>query len=274
MWHETKPIYLTMSRFLAPGLAGPLAAGLLAIGPGMAAEGYAPFPWKAGLIEKSRYSIKLQGRQIGEIEQLLYGVQDKTGRKRYRCVVEVIREIEVVNQQPVLGRFTSEVFFGLESMEFDERVDNFARGDSEGRIRIVRTPTGLKISAESMSAGISRPASEETMDLQGGDLFVDQLVLSFFIRALPTEEGHTFSVTTVLPLEKTVERLRGQVGPLQQIQWNNRAVEVRRIEAGSPKGTGTYYVLTDPSHTLARFVSPQQQIYERQASLQESVRSR
>lgn len=270
MCRVSKPISMTDGPYPARGLVWALALALLAASPAGAAEGFAAFPWQRGLIETSRYNIERQGRRVGEIEQIVYGVEDDTGRRRYRVVVELIRRTNAEGGPPLIGRVTSEVFFDLDSMGFQERRDNFAKGDTEGRVLTLRTPSGLTTSSESMSGGISRPDTETSMELPGDDLYIDLLALSFFVRTVPMNEGHVFDVTTVIPLEKILDRLRGQVGPLQRISWHDQSIEVRRVEVGSRRGTGSYYVRTDPSHQVVRFVSHQQENYELQPSTEDT----
>ncbi|MFQ5719004.1 MAG: hypothetical protein ACE5IK_05610 [Acidobacteriota bacterium] len=244
------------------GLSVLLVATLLLAGPAVAAGGPAVFPWREGRIESFRYSIERAGHKVGEIEQVLYGDKDVHGGRRYRAVVELIRQTQVGEDRSVMGRFTSEVFFGLDSMDFIERLDNFARGDTEGRSHTVRTPSGLKITSESMSSAIGRPPVEQTMPLDGTEPVVDKLALTYFIRTLPHEKGYAFHINTVIPLEKVVDRLAGEVGPEQDLLWHGSSIRVRRIEVASARGTGSYFVAADAQHRLIRFVSRTQEVYD------------
>ena len=109
------------------------------------------------------------------------------------------------------------------------------------------------------------------MELPGDALYIDLLALSFFVRTVPMDEGHVFDVSTVIPIQKVLDRQRGHVGPLQRISWHDESIEVRRIEVGSQQGTGSYYVETVAPNRVLRFVSHQQETYELKPDRQESV---
>jgi hypothetical protein len=251
---------------IRPG-RGLLALALLLAGtPGSADAGPGDgvaIPWQSGIVEVNRYSIEINGKPSGEIEQRLYG-EVVDGVKRYRVNYDVVRQAMKVDDQSLIGRIHIDILFGPDSFETIERTDRFAVGVAEGRIIYTRTPTGFRFRSEGTAEGIAREPLEEETEISGPPPLVDQMLLVYVIRSLPLEEGHQFGVSTYNPSMDGSRRLKGMVAGRQIFDWEGESVEAQRIETSAADGVTTYYVATDGSRRLFRYAGPNGEVYQLQ----------
>jgi hypothetical protein len=217
-------------------------------------------PWKSGLLEVNRYHIEVAGDPSGEIEQRLYGEEDR-GTRQYRVNYHMVREAMQIGERSVVGRMYIDILFQQGSFETVERVDRFAVSASEGQITYTRTPEGFLARSEGITEGLERETVEEEVVISGSPPLVDQMLLVYLIRSLPLEEGHKFEVSTFHPAKAGSRRLRGMVGGRQTYDWEGEDVEVQRIETSATDGVTTYYVATDGSRRLFRYAGPNGEVY-------------
>jgi hypothetical protein len=224
-------------------------------GSGAATDAEFAVPWQSGLLEVNHYTLEVEGELTGEIEQRLYG-EEVDGTRRYRVTYHLMRQVGIVNGQPVTGHMHNDLVFRPAGFEMLQRIDRFAVGTVEGQVTYTRTPDGFRVLTESTDEGIPREPDENEVVISGPPPVVDQLLLVYLIRSLPLEEGHQFQVSAYSPALNGTRRLRGKVGGRQTFDWEGEEVVVQRIESSSPDGVTTYYVTADGSRRLLRWADP------------------
>jgi hypothetical protein len=241
----------------------PTALAVVCLSAGAPRAAGSPIPWQDGLMEVNHYSLEEGGIKTGEIEQRLYG-EKYQGRQVQRVVYEMMRVATKVQGQNLIGRVNMDIVFDLQTFESLERTDRYALADEVGRVTYTRTANGFRIRREADAQGIPRePEEVETRFATAGPL-VDQMVIVYFVRSLPLEEGHTFEVRTINPTVEEVSHHKGRVAGRETLQWHGQEVEVQRIETSTAAGVTTFYVRTDDSRALLRYISPQNEVYELQ----------
>lgn len=248
---------------------GPFPLIILA-GAGVAWAGL-PMEWSQEVMEVNRYTIEKDGVVQGEIHQQLAGVIGKDGKQRLKAVYELARNAVVGTGQEVVGRMSMEVVFDPDTFDLYQRTDSFAAGDETGRVRYTRTPSGVLVHSDSEAQGIPRESEDWSFSYDVVGALIDQTVLVYYIRSLPLESGHTFSVSTVNPAKEGVEHLKGLVRAPRLIVWNGEQVEAYPIDTAAASGVTTYYVLPDARHTLVRYLAASGETYSLRSLEEKSV---
>lgn len=254
MFSRYKPISLMALQHGAFLLAGMVLAGTT--------FGGLPMEWAEAVLEVNRYTIEKDGETQGEIYQQLAGVTGKDGKQRLKAVYELARKAVVGAGEEVVGRMSMEVVFDPETFDLYARTDNFSAGDESGQVVYTRTATGVKVFSESEAQGIPRASEGWSFSYDISGPLIDQTILVYYIRSLPLEKGHTFSIATVNPSREGVEHLKGLVRAPRTIVWNRTEVEAYPIDTATASGVTTYYVLPDDHHTLVRYTSAGGDMYE------------
>lgn len=239
---------------------GPLSLITLAVA-GVVWAGI-PIEWSPEVMEVNRYIIQKDGAVQGEIHQQLAGITGQDGKQRLKAVYELARNAVVGLGQEVVGRMSMEVVFDPETFDLYARTDNFSAGDETGQIKYTRTPSGVQVHSDSEAQGIPRESEDWSFSYDVSGPLIDQTILVYYIRSLPLEAGHTFSISTVNPGREGVEHLKGQVRDLRTIVWNGIQVEAYPIDTATAEGVTTYFVLPDAHHTLVRYASVNGDVYE------------